>query len=59
MKSRSGWYPMTKFISQTIYYRDQIVSNNIDKLNELCCYLNEICCEDEAYEIRPKPYNCY
>lgn len=45
-------YALEQVISVLLYYRDEVVSTNYDKLKLLCDRLNFMAGTDEHYEIR-------
>jgi hypothetical protein len=45
-------YPFVDVVSVTIWYRNDLVSTDKDRLETLCHYLNFISTEDVRYEVR-------
>lgn len=45
-------YPLVDVITATIYYRDEVVSIDLPKLQRLCNYLNRIADDNVHYEVR-------
>ena len=45
-------YPLLAVLSATIFYRDDVVSMDLEKLQVRCEHLNFCADEDERYEIR-------
>jgi hypothetical protein len=44
-------YALVDVITVLIYYRDEVISTNLSKLQKLCDHLNFIAAEDEHYEV--------
>lgn len=51
-------YPLERIISVITYHRDEIISTNLAKLQNVCDKLNLCKDEDEYYEIRIKVHTC-
>lgn len=47
-------YPLERILSVITYYRDEIISTNLAKLEKVCARLNLCKDEDEHYEIRER-----
>ncbi len=45
-------YALVDVLSALIYYRDEVISTDLPKLQRLCDRLNFMAGEDEHYEIR-------